>query len=426
MTKAFKARASVIGFGCLWLGALLAGSCGGQEPIERRPSAPEEDASVNAPCEAVMGAECGVVCDDDNPCPKGLHCVSGECTAECSADADCAVGKCSADGRCVERKDDQPMIEVRPPDLDASVGETDGAPKCIEGQVEFTPVVPQVWLLLDRSGSMSSSLGTTSRWAALGAVIVGDPAVPDDRGVVGAFEERAAFGAVFYTDSYSSTCVLALESIAPAANNYAKIRQRYNKLAPTGGTPTADAIAATVAEAAAKDLTGGPKILVLATDGEPTPCAPRQQAAAAEVEAEVARAYSKGIRTFAVSIASETNPVHMQRVANLGVGLPVNASPPAPYYTAATQDELKLAFSTILEDVPRSCVFSLNGTVEKGKADRGTVKLAGVDLVYGDEDGWALKQPDQVELLGKACEQIQAGEEDLDISFPCEVFKPVQ
>jgi len=30
-----------------------------------------------------------------------------------------------------------------------------------------------------------------------------------------------------------------------------------------------------------------------------------------------------------------------------------------------------------------------------------------------------------VELLGEACAQIQAGEEDLDITFPCEVFTPV-
>jgi hypothetical protein len=114
-------------------------------------------------------------------------------------------------------------------------------PKCIEGQVEFKPVIPQVWLLLDRSGSMSSSLGTISRWTAMGNVLLGDPAVPDDRGVVGEFEHQVAFGVVFYTDGSGSTgCVLNLESVALAANNYRDIRQRYNKLGPSGGTPTAD------------------------------------------------------------------------------------------------------------------------------------------------------------------------------------------
>jgi hypothetical protein len=321
------------------------------------------------------------------------------------------------------------MIKVDPPDLDASVAAPDGAPTCIEGQVEFTPVMPQVWLLLDRSGSMTGSLGTTStRWQALGAVILGDPADPEDRGIVGDFEDRAAFGAVFYTDQYSSSsssCVLALESVAPAANNYSKIKQRYNKLGPSGGTPTADSVAATLAEASTRDLTGGPKILVLATDGEPGTCAPRPGAATTEVENEVAQGFAKGITTFAISIATDTNATHMQRVANIGVGLAPEATPAAPFYTAESQEELKLAFSTILEDVPRSCVFSLNGEVDTDKADQGSVTLAGVTLVYNDENGWTLKQPDQVELLGTACDQIQAGEEELDITFPCEVFTPV-
>jgi hypothetical protein len=319
------------------------------------------------------------------------------------------------------------MIKVDPPDLDASVGVSDGAPTCIEGQVEFEPVVPQVWLLLDRSGSMAGTLDTTTTcWQALGAVIVGDPAVPEDRGVVGEFEKRAAFGAVFYTDRSSSTgCALDLESIAPAANNYSKIRQRYNKLSPANNTPTADAVAATVAEAATQDLSGGPKILVLATDGAPGGCAPRPEAATIEVEKEVGQAFSKGIKTFAVSIASGAGATHMQRVANIGAGLAADADPPAPYYTAQSQAELKLAFSTILEDVPRSCVFTLNGEVDAENADQGSVTLAGVTLVYDDENGWTLKQPDQVELLGDACEKIQAGEEDLDITFPCEVFTPV-
>jgi hypothetical protein len=326
----------------------------------------------------------------------------------------------------VKEKDAGPMIEVDPPDLDASVATPDGAPTCVEGQVEFTPVMPQIWLLLDRSGSMTSLLETTSRWEALGAVILGDPATPLDRGVVGDFQDRAAFGAVFYTTgSGSGGCVLDLESIAPAANNYTKIRQRYSKLSPSGGTPTADSVAATVAEAASRDLTGGPKILVLATDGAPGGCAPREEAATVEVEKEVAKAFGKGIKTFAVSIATETDATHMQRVANIGVGLAADASPPAPFYTAESQEDLKLAFSTIVQDLPRSCVFSLNGEVDAENADQGTVTLAGVTLVYGDENGWALKQADQVELLGEACDKIQAGEEDLDITFPCEVFTPV-
>ncbi len=138
----------------------------------------------------------------------------------------------------------------------------------------------------------------------------------------------------------------------------------------------------------------------------------------------MAQGFAKGITTFAISIATDTNATHMQRVANIGVGLAPEATPAAPFYTAESQEELKLAFSTILEDVPRSCVFSLNGEVDTDKANQGSVTLAGVTLEYNDENGWTLKQSDQVELLGDACDQIQAGEEDLDITFPARSSLP--
>jgi hypothetical protein len=168
-----------------------------------------------------------------------------------------------------------------------------------------------------------------------------------------------------------------------------------------------------------------PKLLLLATDGEPGPCAPRPAAATIEVENEVTRAFNKGIQTFAISISTGTDVPHMQRVANLGVGLAADVASPAPVYTAESQAELELAFSTILTDVPRSCVFSLNGRVDAAGADRGTVTLADRTLTYGDPNGWSLKAADQVELVGDACAQIQAGEDDLDITFPCAVFTPV-
>jgi hypothetical protein len=115
----------------------------------------------------------------------------------------------------------------------------------------------------------------------------------------------------------------------------------------------------------------------------------------------------------------------MQRVANIGVGLPADSMTPATLYSAESQQQLKDAFSSILTEVPRSCVFELNGNVERMRADEGTVALAGQELTYGDPNGWLLKQADQVELVGSACAQIQAGEAELDISFPCSVFTPV-
>jgi hypothetical protein len=421
------ARRPVMGGCLLVVSALLA--LEGCTPTKAPPTSVETDTTIDPAmpadetlCQSAFGDACGAACANDDECGDGMYCAGDGCGAECVVPSDCRAGTCSERGRCIE--DDDITLD---PVLTDPVDHSD-APKCIEGQVEFKAVVPQVWLLLDRSGSMESLLDTNSRWKALGSVLLGDPTTPTDRGVVGDFEDRVAFGAVFYTSGAATTgCVLDLESVALAANNYRDIRQRYNKLGPSGGTPTADSVAATVAVAATSDLTGGPKLLVLATDGEPGGCSPRTGDPALEVENEVAKAFSKSIQTFAISVGTETNLSHMQRVANIGVGLPAGETAmKAKLYTAESQDALKLAFSTILSEVPRSCVFSLNGRVKQADAAEGVVVLNGQTLTYGDANGWTLKEADQVELLGDACAQVQAGEDTLDIDFPCSVFVPVK
>ncbi|HYQ17826.1 MAG TPA: VWA domain-containing protein, partial [Polyangiaceae bacterium] len=64
--------------------------------------------------------------------------------------------------------------------------------------------------------------------------------------------------------------------------------------------------------------------------------------------------------------------------------------------------------------------------VKAENASEGSVVLDGNPLVYEDVNGWKLKAPDQVELLGEACTQVQAGDDQLDINFPCRIFVPVK
>jgi len=392
----------------------------GGQPPEMTPD--EEEVSA---CGHLVIEGCDAPCAEDTPCPVGLYCKEGACGAECAAAEDCILStdECTDDGRCIAGSN----IVLDPLETDPDRPE-DEPPECIEGQVEFEAVVPEVSLLLDRSGSMSGSLGTVTRWEALGLVLLGDPSDSTDHGVVGEFEDRVAFGASFYTSGSGGPygCVLDMESVALARNNYSAIRQRYLQIGPTGGTPTGEAVKAVVANALRSDLGGGSKVLVLATDGVPGGCGVSTEYPTTDVENAVAAAFEEGMKTFAISIDTGTDPTHMQRVANLGAGLLADADPPAPYYTAESQEELALAFSSILaEEVPQSCVFALNGEVDPDEADEGTVTLAGEVLEYEDADGWVLAEVDQVELVGGACEQIQAGEEDLDITFPCSVFTPV-
>ncbi len=420
---------------CSLLASLVAGTIGCSTESNDQPGAQVETPGepIDKPiemsaCQKEFGDACGKACSVDDDCRDRLYCKGGACSADCLHSSDCTSGTCGGKGKCIEDEN----IMLNPVETDPR-GPSQMT-TCVEGQVEYKPVIPQVWLLLDRSGSMSSSLGTISRWAAMGNVLLGDPAVAGDRGVVGDFEDRVAFGVVFYTDgSGGSGCVLNLESVALAANNYRDIRQRYNKLGPSGGTPTADSVAATMAVAASSDLTGGPKLLVLATDGAPGSCAPiRSGSATTDVENEVAKGFAKNIQTFAISISTGTDAAHMQRVANLGVGKPADETlMPATLYTAESQASLKEAFEKILEDVPPSCVVALNGTVKTEKAGEGEVVLNGQPLTYQDADGWVLKSPGQVELVGAACEELRAVapdkiQEALKITFKCSVFVPVE
>src|SRR4051794_17290533 len=134
----------------------------------KTPSEPETMDAASSPCQLVFGASCGATCSNDDPCPPGLHCEGGSCAAECIAKNDCKKGDCSPDGQCVESDG----IFLDPAMTDPT--DTSLPPVCIEGQVEFKAVVPQVWLLLDRSGSMQDALVSgTTRWAALGNVLFG-------------------------------------------------------------------------------------------------------------------------------------------------------------------------------------------------------------------------------------------------------------
>jgi hypothetical protein len=113
----------------------------------------------------------------------------------------------------------------------------------------------------------------------------------------------------------------------------------------------------------------------------------------------------------------------LRAVANAGQGLAVDVDTTDRFYLANNQADLANAFDTIVSGV-RSCVFTLNGTVEEGRADSGTVLLDGKSLIYQDKDGWRLNTPSELELIGEACAAIKRGDHDLKIIFPCGVLIP--
>lgn len=392
----------------------------------------KEDSRVS-PC---TGAGCTTPCSATGTCSSGQYCgPNNTCTADCVQGGDsCGADRtCSASGKC------EPVINAAG-GMSGGIdtGNGDGGKQsgtdedaCVKLTVTFTPKIPTVVMLIDQSGSMNQAFGTGLRWNVLRDALI-DPTT----GIISTLQQKVRFGLALYTSNNGfgnnpaapRVCPQITE-VPPALDNFAAISAKYLPDDWKGDTPTGESI-----DAAVKILQGvmeeGPKVIVLATDGEPDSCAdanPRgttatEAARALSVEA-VTNAFKANITTFVISVGNQVGQDHLRAVANAGQGLAVDIDAMNRFYLANNQSDLATAFDSIVSDV-RSCELELNGSVEADSAGTGTVLLDDKPLSYMNADGWRLTSPTTLELQGAACSAIKTGDHDLKISFPCGVIVP--
>jgi hypothetical protein len=300
------------------------------------------------------------------------------------------------------------------------------APGCVREQVHFERELPNVMLLVDGSSSMSiPDFDADLRWEAVKHALI-----DEDSGLVATLQDRVRFGlTIFFSTARSGEPAAAcpvLERVPVALDNLDAVAVALKDVWPRGSTPTGESIEHVYPELAALDPVAfrGPRILILATDGEPTGCYEGDREAARErSKSAVDSAYAAGVQSYVIGVGAEASDDHLRELANLGQGLPAEA-PESRFYRVLDTQQLSDALSAIAGDV-QGCVFDLNGTVAENAADRGTVTLDGVPLTHDDPDGWHLLGPNQLSVDGAACEQIQAATDlVLDISFPCGLFVP--
>lgn len=384
--------------------AVLGAACGSNNNNDGDTDAPAGDAgdtgdagdaddsdggpTVGAACMvATPPAGCGATCDDATPCMPGLYCTSeGTCTADCSAEVMCPTDfDCSATGQCVQ---DCPSVTFSP-----------------------TRTIPHVELLIDQSGSMDQNFMGVRRWDAVREALVGT------NGVVSQLQSSVVFGATLYTGN-PTTCP-ALTSHPRAINNLDGIRTLLDDNTWENETPTGESLAA-VATAFPAPPDGAPRVIVVATDGEPDTCAqpnpnPTPAAQQATIDAASA-AFAAGIQVFILSVGADVSNSHLQQVANAGVGQPITTGT-APFYRANNQAELSAAFDTIIGGVV-SCQLTLDGEVSVDAGQDGTVTLGGTTLAYGTD--WVLVNGTTIELVGDACTRLQTEPGiALTAEFPC-------
>ncbi|MBN2804627.1 MAG: VWA domain-containing protein, partial [Deltaproteobacteria bacterium] len=307
------------------------------------------------------------------------------------------------------------------------VGGTDSSNICAEADIQFTTQIPTVILLIDQSSSMNAGFpgsGDPQRWD-----VIKDALINKTDGIVKHLEGKVRFGLSLYTSNNGGTvpdeCPI-LTNEAPSLNNYQTIYDTFNPAKMGDDTPTGESI-----EAAAATLKGinepGPKVIVLATDGDPDTCAvpdPQTQNAKDLAVSNVENAYSEGVFTFVISVGAEATKTHMQDMANAGLGVKPGEDD-AEWWTATNKDGLTDAFNTIINGI-RSCIFDLSGEMVSGKESSCSVNIidgSSVEAVeYNTDNGWQVNSPSQIQLVGDSCKAIQNGDVSASVKCPCDAF----
>jgi hypothetical protein len=405
-------------------------------------------------------------CKRSSSCGDGLTCSSlGHCAVPCEPGGaeKCKAGAaCRQDGTCPTDRD----VVLGVGGQDGGGGDplgSGGASSCIDVDVDFEPQVPTVLLLIDRSFSMNDEAGFGDAVKAAvddGTYALGDCPKDNDwrwnvvrdvlmspaKGIVKPLEGRVRFGLSLYSsdngrvdkddaekvDTAKSCPVLI--NVPIALDNHQAMLDQFKCSDIFNDTPTGESLIA--AAATLKAFTEpGPKVIVLATDGEPdncecpnfgkdfhVPAKCKLPGVADQVKKDVVataqQIHAEDVSINVINVSTPSNAglqQHLKDVADAGGG---------QVYLGFSPGALSSAFEDIINGV-RSCAVDLNGEIAPGKEATGKVTLDGEELVLNGKDGWQVNTPSQIELRGAACEAIKSGGHDLAIRFPCDSFEPV-
>lgn len=417
----------------------------------------------SSPCDSVYEGQCGKACANDAECGAGLFCGSDQkCSAECAAASPCASGAaCSVNGRC---GDGFPPVGFNDGGaIDDGGGSSDAI--CADTTVALTKVLPKVLFLLDQSSSMfttkfpsgnSSECAAGCRWTVLKDVLIGPAS--NKGGIFKQLEGEAEIALELYSasdhkkddDTYFTTPAdevcprfngKKFDGLTFSLNAYAGAEALLRPATVDDDTPTGPAIRSVIGlapDGGVGDPTGfaaltttAPKVLVLVTDGEPAICGQSEPSTAGKtlVVSAVTDTFKQNIKTFVIAIGdtSPTAQQHFNAVANAGQGLDP-ATGDAGAIRPSTEQALVDALKKVVLDA-RTCTFDLNGKVEPGREQLGTVTLNGVTVPYdapgAPDEGWRLVGPSRIELVGSACTTLKTSPDaQLSARFPCGAVSP--
>ncbi|MFT3928481.1 MAG: VWA domain-containing protein [Myxococcales bacterium] len=300
---------------------------------------------------------------------------------------------------------------------------------CARADVTLKRVIPTVWLLVDGSGSMATSLtgglNDPSRFRVLRSALMAD-----QTGLVAKLQGVVSFGLFVYDGGMSppgvhidGVCPRVVD-VAPRLDNYAPINTAY-PADPTGAsTPTHYALLSLQQQIKqAGPSAHGPTFVVLATDGKPNLCdfhdgVPASEATEQEAVRTVRELAAAGTKTFAISLAGGDRELeaHLDALAEAG-GTGESA------FTPTSSDALVAVLTKIIGGAV-SCDVRLEGTLTEGHQCDGDVLLNGKALACDGQDGFHVKDDLRtLELRGAACKTLQQDPKaTLEASFACDAI----
>lgn len=349
--------------------------------------------------------EAGVPCEAHGDCGTGGHCVSGTCEPNetggtCDGDVNCPAGDTCIDGFC----------------------------GCEGVAFAAMPIVPDVMVVLDKSGSMEEDLDGDCPlldgdgqcdYPPHGSGDSANPAfdgLPDKwgvatdavSGILDSHGSKVRFGLV--TFSSDGSCGAGNVRVDIANNNEADIRTIIDGTNPRGSTPIGDTLADLVGHPALQS-TAHPNYVLLVTDGQET-CDGNPVAAARNLYQQTPR-----VKTFVVGFGGGVDAGELNDIATEGG----TARPgPTKYYQADNAAELADALDSILGSV-LSCEYQLDQVPED--LDQLYVYADGdpIGRDPGQTEGWDYDgATGTLTFYGQICQDLKDGSvTDLTIVYGC-------
>jgi hypothetical protein len=288
---------------------------------------------------------------------------------------------------------------------DLSSGDT----TCGGQQFTVHRVQPNVFMVVDRSGSMGEPIASgsfTKKWddlkVALGSLVSG-------------FDSQIRLGMSLF--NRDGNCAAGQIDTPVGPGNGSTVMNQLGATSPGGNTPTAATLDYVRQHAGLNDASR-PNVVVLATDGVPN-CGDT------DVAGKITALYNStpSVRTFVIGLGTETssNPGLLNSWADAGHTARVGTT---RYYQSNTSQDLADAFQTIVGGIV-SCSFSLS----TAPPDPGQlyVWLGGVQVPLDAANGYTYADgPPSVTLNGGVCDQLKADpSKTIQVVYGCPAPPPV-